>query len=132
MSVVTIFHHNNPRDARVFGYEQAGPATVTRVFEYSTEHTDPIAAAEEAFRLFNVGDDPDFGTPDPRAIAYRRPRNRSLSVGDVVMLRTGDSEVFLACESIGWVVISEPDVEDMTVHGTTPLGGTPFDDGSRK
>ncbi|HEY0697395.1 MAG TPA: hypothetical protein VGD43_06255 [Micromonospora sp.] len=40
----------------------------------------------DVYRLFNVGHDPQFGTPDPRAVVYRERGNRSLSVGDVVAL----------------------------------------------
>jgi hypothetical protein len=36
---------------------------------------------------------PEFGTPDPRAVAYRKCGHRSLSVGDVVMI----GDMALAC-----------------------------------
>ena len=39
--------------------------TLAEVFTYATAHTDPPEAAEEAFHLFNVGDDPEFGAPSP-------------------------------------------------------------------
>lgn len=38
-----------------------------------------LAICEALWRLLNIGDDPDFGTPDPRAVAYRQRGNRSLS-----------------------------------------------------
>lgn len=74
------------------------------VFAYASNHTDPAAAAAEAFHLFNVGDDPAFGTPSDIAVAYRARGLRSLSVGDVVV--AGD--VPLACASFGWNVVAHP------------------------
>ncbi|MBS2537096.1 hypothetical protein KGQ20_30500 [Catenulispora sp. NF23] len=38
---------------------------------------------DSVWALLNVGDDPQAGTPDPRAVNYRRRGHRSLSVGDV-------------------------------------------------
>lgn len=43
------------------------------------------AAAERVYDLLNVGDDPNYGTPDPQAVAYRALGLRSLSVGDVLV-----------------------------------------------
>ncbi|MFL0579644.1 hypothetical protein [Dietzia sp. 179-F 9C3 NHS] len=61
--------------------------------------------AERMFHLFNVGDDPAYGTPDERAIAYRLACNRSLSVGDVVEI----DGTFLAVASCGFDVIAPPE-----------------------
>ncbi len=70
------------------------------------------------FHLFNVGDDPDFGTPDAVAIAYRERGNRSLSVGDVV--RVADD--WYACKGVGWAPIDPPRVVPVTdVPGTFTL-----------
>ena len=45
----------------------------------------------------------NIDTPtEPWAIEYRRRRNRSLSVGDVVVV----GEVAYACESVGWKAVS--------------------------
>lgn len=60
--------------------------------------------AEDAFHLFNVGDDPAYGTPDPRAVEYRAKRLRSLSVGDVVVV----GERAYACAALGWDPIAGP------------------------
>ena len=61
---------------------------------------DPLRVVDEAFELFNVGDDPEFraGGPDATAVAYRALGLRSLSVGDVVQV----DDVAFACASFGW------------------------------
>lgn len=117
---VRIFHTNDFLDACLSGYRPEH--TVSEVFTYDV--TSPRSEAEvnallsEAFRLFNVGDDPAFGTPDEWAVAYRRRRNRSLSVGDVV----GVGRRFYACERYGWSVLdTAPRIEQRRSHGTTPL-----------
>ncbi len=81
--------------------------------------TDLAAAsiAAGAFEIFNVGDDPAFGEPDPRAVEYRKRGNRSLSVGDVVQV----GDVWLACASAGWDVIEAPEWVVMDTHGSGPI-----------
>ena len=70
------------------------------------------------FELFNVGEDPAFGPPHPRAVDYRRCGNRSLSVGDVVAV---DGR-FYACASTGWAALKDrPLIDQRRTHGTTPL-----------
>jgi hypothetical protein len=60
-------------------------------------------AAEELFARYNVGDDPTFGTPHSDAIDYRAKRNRSLSVGDVlVFVTSGESRTALHCADFGF------------------------------
>lgn len=78
--------------------------TLVEVFAYMTDTKgEAIALADEAFHLFNIGDDAHFGRPDNRALIYRREGNRSLSVGDVVIV--GD-EAF-ACAPSGWRHLNE-------------------------
>jgi hypothetical protein len=61
---------------------------VVEVYAYDdTTAPHHVAACEQAFELFDIGDDPNFGPPDKRAIEYRRRGNRSLSVGDGHRLR---------------------------------------------
>lgn len=104
---VTIFH-NITRDGLgrplgiIDGFQPEHD--VVRVFSYETALTEPVAAAEEAFHLFNVGEDPDFGVPSPIALAYRAKGLRSLSVGDLV--RVGVST--FACASYGWDAVATP------------------------
>lgn len=109
---VTIFH-NETRDAQgrhiamLDGFRPGH--RLVEVFAYEIpEAGAPTHVAEEAFELFNIGDDPDFrpAGPDETAVAYRARRLRSLSVGDVV--RAGD--VALACASRGWDYIDPADL----------------------
>jgi hypothetical protein len=67
---------------------------------------------DDLFRLFNVGDDPDFGPPDEHALAYRQRGNRSLSVGDVIQV----NDHWWSCESHGWNHIETPDSEQLDGH----------------
>lgn len=116
---VRVFHNNYAPSAFLRGYESGD--TVTEVFTYSTQRTadtnDDVLAAE-AYTLFNVGHDSEFGVPDPRAVDYRARRNRSLSVGDVLDI---DGR-FFACDAVGWRALPEaPPVEQIAASGTTPL-----------
>ena len=63
-----------------------------------------IDIAERACFLFNVGDDPSFGTPDELALQYRADGHRSLSVGDLVLV----GESCLAVGRFGWDVVALP------------------------
>lgn len=63
-----------------------------------------MTIAERAFFLFNVGDDPSFGTPDELAVEYRRNGHRSLSVGDLVLV----GESCLAVGRFGWDIVALP------------------------
>lgn len=118
---VRVFHNNeHARGVFLRGYE-AGQ-TITEVFTYAARPQGDTAdhvLADEAFELFNIGDDPDFvATPDPRAVDYRGRLNRSLSVGDVLAI---DGR-FYSCDSSGWRELTEaPPVEQITAPGTTPL-----------
>lgn len=102
--------------AMMDGYQEGHP--LVPVYRYVAVG-DPVSVANQAFHVFNVGDDPDFGTPDPDAQRYRALKNRSLSVGDVVQV--GDT--WLACALDGWTEVPAPEVivREATTHGTTPL-----------
>lgn len=117
---VRVFHNNAVAEAALFGYRPQH--SVTEVFTFTalrwgaTIEDDGIC--EQTFELLNVGDDPAFGEPDARALAYRRNRNRSLSVGDVIAV---DAR-FYTCDSRGWTALpAEPAIEQRAAHGTTPL-----------
>lgn len=117
---VRVFHNNHrARGAFLRGWLPG--QTVTEVFTYTALIEGDVHdhdLAEQAFELFNIGDDPDFGTPDPRAEDYRARGNRSLSTGDVLAI---DGR-FHSCDSSGWRELTEsPEVEQITVPGTTPL-----------
>lgn len=66
--------------------------------------TPAMKLAEKVYHLLNVGDDPAYGTPDDRAVAYRMAMLRSLSVGDVIAI--GDA--YLAVASMGFRAIDAP------------------------
>lgn len=115
---IRIFHNTN-REAMLSGYT-AGQSVV-EVYAYEdTNAASTDDALEAAFERFNVGHDPQFGTPHPDALSYRKRLNRSLSVGDVLAC---DSN-FYACASMGWQPIPAPRVVNLTQHGTTPAPAT--------
>lgn len=122
----TVFHNvakdETGRPDTFFGYKPGQP--LVKVAEVTVEASGPDAALEQVFHLLNVGDDPTFGTPDPQAVAYRAARNRSLSVGDVVVL---DGAAF-AVASCGYeqVTVDPAQVGEVAVYGSTPLGGQPY------
>jgi hypothetical protein len=100
------------------GYRPGHP--LVPVYGYqSAVAGEPEDVANHAFRVFNVGDDPDFGKPDPDAQRYRALGNRSLSKGDVVQV----GPTWLACASRGWDRVSAPEwiARSAQTHGTAPL-----------
>ncbi|GGS84816.1 hypothetical protein GCM10010156_49300 [Planobispora rosea] len=88
---VSIWHNTCPL-ALMRGWHPRDP--MQRVFSYpipAEQARDPHAVLEEAFEAFNVGE-------GELAAAYRALGNRSLSVGDIVVI----GEVAFACAPIGW------------------------------
>lgn len=89
------------------------------------------AILDKAYEVFNVSDDPSFGTPNPLAVEYRKRKNRSLSVGDVIQLSTrrpsehpiSASDRWSKCTSFGWTPIEAPVwfAIGASCHGTTSL-----------
>lgn len=128
---VRVFHNNHAPDSFVYGYQahryQVGseemPAhTVTEVYWYTDHDSDDEHLAETAFRLFNVGDDPEFGEPDPRALEYRDRANRCLSKGDILAIEDDRGTRFYACGSFSWDLLDAPPVIDnREQHGSTPV-----------
>ena len=119
-------YHNVARDAAgrplgmLDGYAPDHPVALVAELHLPTtgdDLADVASTLATVFHLFNVGDDPEFGTPDPRAVDYRLRGNRSLSVGDVVAL--GDQH--FACARISWDPIDPPRIEPISVPGTSPL-----------
>ncbi|MBS2550480.1 hypothetical protein KGQ19_26775 [Catenulispora sp. NL8] len=76
---VRAFHN---LDARFDTY--APGHRLHEVFTDTAADVDPYDICDDVWTLLNVGDDPTFGPPDPRAVDYRRRGHRSLSIGDVV------------------------------------------------
>lgn len=95
------------------------------VARYTEDCILDVHACELAFHLFNVGDDPTFGTPDERAIEYRRRGNRSLSKGDVVCIQEDGDTRWYACADEWELLPEEPIVMvGHNGHGTTSLKGS--------
>ena len=98
--------------------------TLVHVATINVDSDTVSGACEKVFHLLNVGDDPAFGTPNPQAVAYRAARNRSLSVGDVLI---ADGVAFAVAGSGFQPVRVNP--EQIVVHasyGVTPLGAEPY------
>jgi hypothetical protein len=122
-TIPVAVYHNTAQDPEgrsvgFFGYQPEH--TLTHVADMEVPVAGPEQVAERVYHLLNVGDDPEFGTPDPQAVAYRARRNRSLSVGDVVVL-AGD--VALAVDSFGFrrVRVDREQITNVEQYGTTPL-----------
>lgn len=112
---VTVFHNiakdDLGRPLGFFGYETGHQ--MVQVFTFDADTSGHLAAAERAFHLFNVGDDPSYGIPSNIAVEYRARGLRSLSVGDVVVIN--DTTAY-ACASMGWTEI--PDFAPRPVRRT--------------
>lgn len=115
MSTVDVRIYHNIADDHFFGYQTGHPIVLVCTLRQAAASDEVIL--EQMFHLFNVGDDPDFGTPDPRAVEYRRRRNRSLSVGDVVDI----AGRLYACAGTGWTPVTAPTLSTDSVPGTTYL-----------
>jgi hypothetical protein len=120
---IVVFHNiatdDVGRSEAWLGYRPGHPLVPVYVLERLEVEQSPSAVAEMIYHLLNVGDDPQFGIPHPDAVAYRTAKNRSLSVGDVVLV--GDE--WWACASMGFERIEAPRWLAVGVgkHGTTPL-----------
>lgn len=80
------------------GYQAGDPLRLA--VEYSVEGNGIYGALEGAFYLFNEGH------PTQAEVArYRAAGNRSLSVGDVVVLVTPEGPEAHACASCGWDLV---------------------------
>lgn len=116
---VQAFHNLAPS----FGGYAPG-ARMVRVFAADQPTTGDVAAVCDAvFMLLNIGDDPQFGTPDPRAVEYRARGNRSLSMGDVIALSCGPEADpdYYAISPAGFIPVGAPNIVTAACHGTTPL-----------
>ncbi|MEJ3741763.1 hypothetical protein WEI85_00475 [Actinomycetes bacterium KLBMP 9797] len=111
---VTVYHND---EARFMPYEDGQLlVAVTCHWLEAPAGNDPAAIAEWAYHAFNA--DLDFLEPGRAAgggettflaaCVYRLLGYRSLSVGDVVLIETGQHSRWLACDSFGWRPIPEP------------------------
>ena len=113
-------YHNS--ESRFLEYEPG--QRIVPVFETYEPDADHDQLCSRMYELLNIGDDPSFGQPDPRAIEYRARRNRSLSVGDVIQIgKEGDeTPKFYAVSMSGFDSIATPThVVNVGRGGTTPL-----------
>jgi hypothetical protein len=103
---VRVYHN---LDARFAPYRQGHRLALA----YECEQASVLMtqAPYQLFDLFNIGDDPRFGTPDPRALAYRARGNRSLSVGDVLALTDSAG---------GWIHFTVTATGFRTIHPPHP------------
>ncbi|WP_329431344.1 hypothetical protein OG339_48085 (plasmid) [Streptosporangium sp. NBC_01495] len=91
---VAVWHNTNPSQF-VRGWHPDDPMTKAYSYDIPAEQArDPEEVLEEAFEICNVGN-------DERAQAYRALGNRSLSVGDVIVI----GEVAHVCTATGWDLV---------------------------
>ena len=115
---VRVFHNNHTPESFLRGFTPGQTVTEVAAFTLAPHRKSDLVVADKVFWLFNIGDDPAFGTPDPAAVNYRARGNRSLSVGDVVAV---DGR-FHSCDPSGWTVLATPPtIDPHAVPGTAPL-----------
>lgn len=132
---VRIFHTNNSRDA---DFDPPGTHPATEVYRYTVDvhelagfglaadlddgdTSNDYCVLNHAWVLFNIGDDPQvYGPPDPRAVEYRKPRRRSLMIGDAVAV---DDRFYQVASGTGWTPL--PDGLRLDPAGHKP-GSTPY------
>ncbi|GAC1527411.1 MAG: hypothetical protein NVS3B1_17670 [Marmoricola sp.] len=130
MTTIQVFH-NVAKDAEgrplgFFGYQPSQALVEVAHVDVGGIEVNGgglYGALDRVFYLLNVGDDPEFGTPDPQAVAYRARRNRSLSVGDVCVIEG----VAFAVASFGFepVTIDPASVTETSSYGSTALDKEP-------
>lgn len=70
-------------------------ALLEKAYSGEVDAADPKAACERLFEMFNIDHPADY-------------KNRSMSVGDVVMVTDGVVVLYFACESVGFKAIGDP------------------------
>lgn len=118
-----IVYHNAERG--FMPYEDGHRLNVATSHWLPDTDLDPHTVADWAWHAFNA--DLDMLEPDRAtgtdgettflaAVVYRLLGHRSLSVGDVIEIRSGATTHWLACDPYGWRPITEP-----VNRGGTPL-----------
>jgi hypothetical protein len=111
---VTVYHN---QQESFTPYQQGQPlAAVINYWLDPPVHDDPVMLAEWAFHTFNADlylletqrDAPRGETAFLAACVYRLLGYRSVSVGDVVEIRTGTRSHWLACDPYIWRTIPAP------------------------
>lgn len=79
--MVRVFHNLTAAEQDRYPCEYLPGDRAVQVFATPAPRTaEHLAVCEAVWELLNVGDDPAFTvTPDPRAVAYRKRGNRSMS-----------------------------------------------------
>lgn len=113
---VRVFHNNDVPTSMLDGYKPGH--TVTEVYLYVEDPHDDHVLLDRAFDLLSIGRDPEYGTPDERAVEYRGRGNRPLSVGDVVAI----DDRFYAFDGGGRRRLDkQPTIRQHAAPGTVPL-----------
>ncbi|WP_067484216.1 hypothetical protein [Actinomadura hibisca] len=123
---VHVFHNLTYPSSRPYfsGYLSGDPAV--HVFTTTAPRgSDHLEVCKDMYRLLNVGDDPEFGTPDPRAIHYRDQGHRSLSLSDLVCVDGS----WYSCESSGFSKAEPPRVIEEPADEPEPVAAPVFRSG---
>ncbi|MFC0527173.1 hypothetical protein [Phytohabitans kaempferiae] len=110
---VTVYHND---EARFMPYEDGHLLTAVtgHWLDIPADGDDLVAIGEWVFQTFNADLDQletwrrhaGGGTAFLAACVYRLLGHRSLSVGDVIHVQTGQGSRWLACEPVGWRLIT--------------------------
>ena len=110
-TLITTWHNVHQDEhghltAMIFGFTAGDPLVPVHQFSIANELVpdDRLDLCESIFRLFNVGDDPEYGAPDEEAVTYRAQGNRSLSVGDVIQI----GQHWFAVQYAGFAAVQAP------------------------
>jgi hypothetical protein len=122
--MVRAFHNLTAAEQDRYPCEYVPGDRVVQVFATpAPSGSEHLAVCEAVWELLNIGDDPAFGTPDPRAVAYRRRGNRSLSTGDLVCI--GSGAWYAAAAPAGFTPVpAAPLLVTEQQPGTAPYEGT--------
>ena len=121
--MVRAFHNLTAAEQHRYPCEYMPGDRAVQVFATpAPDGAEHLAICEALWRLLNIGDDPDFGTPDPRAVAYRQRGNRSLSAGDLGCI--GSGAWYAAAARAGFTPVPAPLLVTEQQPGTAPYEGT--------
>ena len=106
----SYYLHADAADLFRRGYRPGDRIKRVYAYEYDTSDLgitpDTVGAiAEQAFRMFNGQPEGDWEYDHTQR--YQVAGNRSLSVGDVVII----GEIALSCEPHGWVFVTVPPID---------------------
>jgi hypothetical protein len=109
--LITTVYLNDP--PQFLGFNRGGAAKLFAAAGFTTTLEGEASATEIKVVLEKVFDQLNIDDPDkPWAIAYREASNRSLSVGDVVVI----GETAWAVGPRGWDLITADQLHDAIYH----------------